>query len=127
MSELFSAVTDKLYHLKGADVDEVIRAEKTLGMRFDEEYRNYLLTYGVVSFGSHELLGIGGDSYLDVVHETLRERENPDFPKDCYLIENVGIDGRLIIQNEDGGVFQLSDAGVRKIADSLREYIDMIG
>lgn len=127
MSDLFKNVKQKVYHLNGVEASDIVNAEKRLGIRFDEEYRNYLMQYGVVSFGSHELLGLGGDSYLDVVEETLRERTAARFPKNCYLIENLGIDGILILQDTQGSVYELSDAGNRKIAGSFGEYIEQIG
>ena len=124
MSNLFGHVKEKLYHLNGADVDTVLEAEKKMGIRFSPDYRNYLMEYGVVSFGSHEWMGLGGAPYLDVVEETLAERErNQRFPKDCYIVENLGIDGVFILQNEEGMVYQLSDAGLRKIGSCLEDYI----
>lgn len=128
MSKLFESVSSKLYHLKGVDVDTIINAEAELGIRFDEEFRNYLLEYGVVSFGSHELMGLGGDEYLDVVKETINERtNNGKYPHNCYIIENLGIDGIMILQDEEGIVYELNDAGVKKIYDSFEEYIKSIG
>lgn len=127
MSKLFEGINTKLYHMRGISADQVIDAETHLGLRFSDDYRNYLMEYGVVSFGSHEFMGIGGDAYLDVVSETIRERTNRDvFPMRCYIIENIGIDGILILQNEEGEVFELSDSGCKQIADSLAEYIRSI-
>ena len=104
----------------------MIKAESVLGIRFHEEYRNYLLEYGVASFGSHEFLGLGGDDYLNVVQETLQERENnQDFPRNCYIIENFGIDGILILQGEEGDVFEWCNGALKKICDDMREYIYM--
>ena len=128
MSKLFQGVKGRLYQLQGVSVDEVIVAEKKLGLRFSEDYRNYLLEYGCVSFGRHELLGLGGDAYLDVVKETLRERqESGQFPKDCYLIENLGIDGIRVLQDAQGNIYEQNDAGVKKIYNDFSAYIDSIG
>lgn len=127
MSKLFENITTKLYHLSGVGSVKIVDAESRLGLHFSDDFRNYLMEYGVVSFGSHELMGIGGDAYLDVVEETLRERkDNSRFPKDCYIVENIGIDGIMILQNEEGSVFELSDAGCKLVAKSLKEYIEMI-
>ena len=124
MSNLFEHIKTKLYHGIGVSVDEVIEAENTLGIRFHEEYRNYLLEYGVASFGSHEFLGLGGDSYLDVVQETLQERVNNQmFPRNCYVIENLGIEGILILQEEGGEVFAWSNGELKKIYDNMGLYI----
>lgn len=128
MSNLFENIKSKLYHGNGVSVEEVIEAEDKLGIRFNEEYRNYLLEYGVVSFGSHEILGLGGDTYLDVVQETLRERvNNQKFPKNYYVIENLGIDGILILQEEEGNIFEWSNGTLKRIYDSMGEYMDSVG
>lgn len=124
MSNLFRGVKSKLYHLKGASVEDVISAEKKLGLHFSEDYRNYLLEYGCVSFGSHEFLGLGGDSYLDVVEETLREQKNnAGFPITCYMVESIGVDGIQILQDENGHIYELSSAGMKRIYDDLESYI----
>lgn len=125
MSKLFENVNGSFFSLQGVDADAVIDAEKKLGVHFSEEFRNYLMEYGAVSFGSHEFMGLGGDAYLDVVEETLRERNSSEkFPKNCYIVENLGIDGIFILQDEEGKVFELSDAGVKLIHNSLKEYVD---
>ena len=127
MNKLFDNVKKPVYSMKGADIQAVIAAEDRLGLRFSDEYRNYLMDYGVVSCGSHEFTGLGGDAYLDVVKGTLGERErNPMLPGNCYLIENVGIDGILLVQDEDGIVYEVSAQGVKKIYNSLQQYVDSI-
>jgi len=127
MSKLFDNVKKPVYSMKGADVQAVIAAEDKLGLRFSDEYRNYLMDYGVVSCGSHEFMGLGGDAYLDVVKETLDERKrNPRFPRNCYLIENLGIDGILLAQDSDGIVYEINVQGVKKVYGSLKEYVESI-
>lgn len=127
MSSLFENVKSKVYHLKGADADTIINAENRLGIRFNDEYRNYLMEYGAVSFGGHEFMGLGGDGYLDVVQETINERTNNSiFPKNCYIIENIGIDGIMMLQDEDGAIYEFSDAGIKKTFDSFNAYINSI-
>jgi hypothetical protein len=124
MSKLLDGVKSKVFSLNGVNADAVMEAEKKLGLHFSEEFRNYLMEYGAASFGSHEFMGLGGDAYLDVVGETLRERNNNEkFPKNCYIVENLGIDGIFILQDEEGKVFEWSDAGVKLIYHSLEEYV----
>ncbi len=124
MSKLLEQIQSKVFHRKGADARTVINAEKWLGLRFSSEFRNYLMDYGAASFGSHEFMGLGGDAYVDVVEETLRERRNTlGFTKDCYVVENLGIDGILILQNEDGQGYEFSPIGMKRIFLSMKEYI----
>lgn len=124
---LFEKISAKVYTLKGVDVETVIEAEKKLGLKFSSEFRNYLIEYGCASFGSHEFMGLGSTDYLDVVKETLNERRNSDrFPRHCYILENLGIDGIFILQDEEGSVYELNDAGMKKIFGSFQEYMESL-
>ena len=127
MSKLFENVKAKLYHMGGVGTDKIIEAEKQLGIRFSDDFRNYLMEYGVVSFGSHEFMGLGGDAYLDVVGETLMERErNEKFPKNCYIVENLGIDGIMILQDSEGKIYEINASVIKRIASSFSEYVDSV-
>ena len=127
MGKLFAHVKSKVYHLNGVSAETVIEAERKLGIRFSDEFRNYLMEYGVASFGSHEFMGLGGDAYLDVVEETLSERRNhPHFPKNCYIVENIGIDGILILQDEEGRIYELNDGGVKMAYEHFGDYISSL-
>lgn len=53
-----------------AKEEEINEAENQLGVRFSEDYRAYLLNYGEVSFGSHELTGICRSERINVVNVT---------------------------------------------------------
>lgn len=119
---------DDMRFLTPADEGKVSEAEETLGLKFAEEYREYVKKYGVVSAAEVELTGVTEAKRLDVVAVTERERElTEDFPEDMYVVENVGIDGILILQNGKGEIFYIAP-GVKaeKVADSLAEYIEMV-
>ena len=115
----------KVYHLSGCGVEEVIAAEKALELTFSEEYRNYLMNYGAISFGSHEFTGLGVDEYIDVVLATKEEKKlNQGIPNDCILIENLGIEGILILQDSNGVIYSLDEKGrLEKIANSFSVYM----
>ena len=116
----------KVYHLNGASEAVIKDAEQKLGLSFPPEYRTYLATYGVLSFASHEFTGLGTDGYLNVVTATEKERSlGGQFPKDCILLENNGIDGLLTIQDSKGCVYSFKNGTKKKIASSFSEYIKM--
>lgn len=116
----------KVYHLKGASEADIKIAEQKLGLSFSPEYRTYLATYGLLSFASHEFTGLGADGYLNVVSATEKERSlGGQFPKDCILLENNGIDGLLTLQDSKGYVYSFNDGKKKKIASSFSEYIKM--
>lgn len=100
-------------------------SEKYLGIVFSEEYSKYVSSFGAVSWYGHELTGICNSPRLNVVDVTVYERNlNPDMPKDWYVIEQTGIDGIVIWQNQEGEIYQTQPYKEPvKIADSLVEYI----
>lgn len=115
----------RLFHAKGCSVEQVIAAEKQLGLQFPDEYRRYVLEYGAISFGSHEFTGLNVEEHIDVVQVTLLERSvRESLPADCIVVQLLGIEGLTIIQDSDGAIFQIDEAGRReRIADSFAVYI----
>jgi hypothetical protein len=115
----------QLLPLKGASEAEIAVAEKKLALHFAQEYKSYLQTFGAILADGIELTGIAKSKSRDVVSVTLQERElNPEVSQAYYVVENVGIDGIVIWQNENGEIFQtLPQTPPQKIANSLVEYV----
>lgn len=115
----------KVYHSTGSSGFEINQAELNLGVKFSSEYREYLKQYGAISFGCHELTGLNVDDYLSVVSVTKEERKNDiNFPSELIVIENIGIEGLLILQDSTGKIYEYSSyKGMKKIFNSLSEYI----
>lgn len=107
--------------------DEIVTAEKALGVRFSEEYRKYIAEFGAASFEKHELTGICQAEYLNVVSVTLKERSiNPEIPEGYYVIENAGIDGILIWQDRKGTVIESYTNKIwKEVASSLSQYLKL--
>ena len=100
-------------------------AEKSLGLRFAEDYRAYVREYGAISARGIELTGVVDSPRLNVVDVTLRERRlNAALPSDMYVIENVAIDGILMLQNTEGAIFEIRPGTPpEKRFDSLGSYL----
>ena len=127
MSNLQNTINsiNKLYKTKGCTDQQIIEAEQKLNLKFSKEYGEYLKTYGAVSFYGTEITGLNVDDYANVISVTLQEREfDKEFPLDCVVIENSGIEGLLVLQNEDGSVYQWIKGKNKKIFNSLNEYIE---
>lgn len=55
---------------------------------------------------------------------TKQEKElNSSFPVNCFVLENQGIDGLIVICNEEGQVFSLQYDKLEKIYDSISDYL----
>lgn len=116
---------EKLYHAKGCTFTQIKEAQAELGITFPEEYMDIVKEYGAISFYGTEWTGLNVDDYLNVVSVTKQEREvNSSFPSDCFVLENQGIDGLIVICNEAGEVYSLQYSKVEKIHDSIASYLD---
>lgn len=117
-----------MMHLAPAAPEDVREAEEALGVRFAEDYLEYVMAYGVISARGVELTGVTTAKRLSVVCVTQKERElNAAMPEDCYVIENVAIDGVVAIQDASGRVYLLAPGEEpRYECGSLAEYLKKI-
>lgn len=113
-----------MHHLLPASSEDIALAEEVLNLRFSEDYRIYVSTYGAISARGIELTGVTRSKRLSVVDVTLREREINDLPTNFYVVEDTGIDGLLILQNQTGEIFSIAPhKPIKKVCASLAEYI----
>ncbi|MGN1419763.1 MAG: SMI1/KNR4 family protein, partial [Acutalibacteraceae bacterium] len=112
--------------IKPASPEEIENAEKSLNLKFADDYTAYISHYGVISARGIELTGITEFERLSVVSVTKREKElNSNILSNMYVIENIAIDGIVIVQDEKGLIYAVtSNNKPRKIFSSLAEYIE---
>lgn len=110
----------------GASDQEILDAESLLSLKFSSDFKEYTKEFGAVSFEGHELTGVVKSKRLNVVENTLAKRKtNNKFPLNYYVIENLGIDGLSILQDENGYVYLYSNENsIKKFASSLEEYFN---
>lgn len=113
--------------LGGVSAEQISDAEKALALRFADDFREYLLAFGIASSDGHEFTGICNSKRLNVVDVTLAERNAiPDVPKDWYVLEEANIDGIVIWQSSIREVFQTQPGRASvKVADSFCDYLDL--
>lgn len=115
-----------LLSLGGAEATQIDSAENKLGLRFSNEYREYVSEFGAVSFADHELTGISKSPALDVVTITIKMREFADVPSDWYVIEQTHIDDIVFWQATGGQIYKTAPhSSHHKVCDSLADYIRM--
>ena len=57
---------------------------------------------------------------------TKKEQEvNKNFPLNCFVLENLGIDSKMIIVDEDGKVYLLQYDKKMFLCNSISEHLDM--
>lgn len=109
----------------GCTFTQIREAEDALGLKFPEEYKDYVLEFGCIDFGPTEWTGLNIKGRLDTVHATQKARaENDKFPPKCFVLEDWGIEGRKIIVNEKGAVFLWPDDQSKPFRDSMSKYLD---
>lgn len=117
---------DKLFHANGCSQEQIDTAQKELNLSFPQEFIDYVKAYGAISFYATEWKGLNVDGYLNVVESTKEERRmNATFPDDCFVIENLGIDGIITVVDKNGKVFNLHYENKDLICDSLSDYLDI--
>ena len=113
--------------LTGVLMEQITDAEKTLALHFADDYREYLLSFGIASSDGHEFTGICNSKRLNVVDITLAEKSiTPGIPNDWYVLEEAGFDGIIIWQNSIGEIFKTQPGRETvKLADSICDYLDL--
>ena len=114
------------YKLLGASVEQVSQAEASLNLKFADEYKEYLMAFGMASANAHEFTGICDSSRLNVVDVTVLERQrNPSVPLEYYVVEQVNIDRIVVWQSSTGEIYETAkELSPVKICDSLCEYLN---
>lgn len=113
-----------LYHAKGCTTSQIKDAQKALGITFPDEFIDYVKEYGAISFYGTEWMGLNVDGYINVVDATKQERDiNDDFPSDCFVLENQGIDGIITAADEKGSVYSISYDKKELIYTSIVDYL----
>ncbi|CEP34089.1 MULTISPECIES: SMI1/KNR4 family protein [unclassified Halomonas] len=114
-----------LLPLKAASNTEITDAELQLRIRFSDEYKAYLSTFGAIIADGIELTGVAKSEHRNVVPVTKQEWDlNNNVPHTMYVVESTGIDGVIIWQDTSGLIYQTSPGTQPKqIAKSLNDYI----
>lgn len=106
----------------------VAEAEAKLGLNFSEEYKDLLEKYSIFAINGHEFTGIAKTKGQSVVDVTMLHCEKyADFPKNMYVIETVGVDGLVILQDTNGYIYTYQPGTMpERICNSLEEYLEEI-
>ncbi len=116
---------DDFFAAKGAEDSAIACAEEKLGLKFSDEYKEYLRAYGVASADGHEFTGFIESKRLNVVDVTeSKKAKNPNVPNELYVVEDLQTDELLIWQAGDGKVYKtVFDGSAELINNSLFEYL----
>ena len=99
---------------------------------FSGEYKSYLSKYGMLIAQGIELTGINGSNptsgHNNVVESTLTNWGiNPKAKGKYYVVEDVGVDGRVFWQDSTGKVYMSQyDSEPSMMYDSIADYIQRV-
>ena len=129
MSALIDVTSNEVRFEHGNPVKDtdVRNAENQLDIMFADDYKEYLLTYGVGGWESHELTGLGCTERVNVVNVTIEEQKRRQVPlQGMYVIEQANIDRIVIWQDINGKIYQtMRDSEPIFLCHSLAEYIKL--
>lgn len=82
MKLLRQLVAQRKATIRPANQREIRNAEMVLGIRFDSTYREYLETFGIISYKAEEFYGLGvqADSYMNITNSAAELRETGMWP-----------------------------------------------
>ena len=108
----------------GVNKDVVISAEAELGVKFSDDFVEYLVNYGTVELNGNKLFGLGVNGYRNIVRATNKEKSlSENFPQNFVVIYNLGINSVLILLGNDGCVYEYTPQSMKKIFDNFNQWI----
>lgn len=112
--------------IKGCTTAQIREAQEILDLVFPDEYIEYVKAFGCIDFGSTEWTGLNIQGRLNTVTATQQEKSvNNAFPKKSFVLEDLAIDAKKIVVDEDGKVYLLQYEKASPLCDSITEYLDM--
>ena len=113
-------------NIKPASIQDIENAEKELGLKFSNEYKELLKKYGAIEYNGHEFTGLCVSKYKNVINSTKTNWDlNLIVPHNMYVIEDTHIDGIVIWQDNNGIIYESRPEykTIKKVALSLYDYI----
>lgn len=114
-----------IYKDRNVTDSDIKELEDKLNLKLDKSMCLYLKDICLFSYKDKEFLGLGVKGYRNILKATLEERElNDSFPKDCLVLQNVGVDGLLVLVNTKGQVIEWTTSGNNKIvSNNLEKFL----
>ena len=131
MNEEFKNLIDKLPEMcfiGSVEEAKIQDAEKELGVIFADDFVEYTKHYGAVSSDGMEWLGVVNTERLSVVDRTNSYRNlYPSFPTNMYIVEELGIDGAVVLQDSTGKIYYYYPYcnDVEFVSDTLCAYLKL--
>ncbi|MDE6789436.1 MAG: SMI1/KNR4 family protein [Ruminococcus sp.] len=114
---------DEMFISGGTSTKEIEISEETLNVKLENEYKSYLMRYGMIMGFGVEILGFGKNGKSPMVEQTLRFRKMG--LENCYIVIN-NLDEWIDCLNVNTGAVSSWDAIDKNhiiVSDSFYEYV----
>lgn len=128
MNKLLKSIEEHQADIMPATAEQIRHAEQELGTLFSKEYKEYLLTAGVISYGAWETYGLGvpQGSYLNIISALRDFKQIGNLSEYSVPLMDIG-DGHYYIydnQQERVTVWALPGGQLDKtISGSLEDFL----
>ena len=114
-----------IYKDRNVTDNDIKEIEEKLSIKLHNSLKDYLKSIGLFSYEDKEFFGLGVKGYKNMIKATSEERElNGNFPKDSVVLQNVGVDGLLVLVNTKGEVIEWTPSGHNKtVSNNLEEFL----
>lgn len=119
-------IDQKAFGLQGIENATVQQMQSRVGVTFPEDYATFLKHYGALSVNSHEIFGHAPGSHMDVVENTLQERERTEGLGQFVVIENTGFDGILLVMDESSRIYEYDTKTLIAIHASFEDFLNSL-
>lgn len=114
--------------IRPVTLDVVQDAEKKLDIAFSEEYKSYLNSVGVISYGAYETYGLGipEQSYLNILSATKDFKQDATFPSKAVPLLEIGDGHYYVYDNSTKKVLEWATPNggvVKALNDSLEDFL----
>jgi len=107
------------------DINIINEAQEKLNIKFPEEIIEYISEFGVLSYGSNEINGLGTNSYLNIVNATIDARNNfTKFPNGLFVIQDIGINDLLILSDSFNNIYEWNGDSYKLIFNSFYDFLN---
>lgn len=127
MNKLLKLIEENQAIIRPATEEQIAQAESELGLTFTTEYRAYLQSIGVISFGSIETYGLGvsDTSHLNIINALHYFKAFKNFSSSLIPVADIGDGHYYMYDNSDQKILTIAlpDLGTKTIADDLEQFL----